>query len=272
MTTTTESFHLPSSACEAYEARFVPRLFAPWATRLVRAVAMSPGQRILDVACGTGIVARTVAERFPGRMRVTGVDLNPNMLAVARAIAPAIEWREGDAGALPFDDASFDVVLCQSAMMFFPDVDRALREMARVVARDGIVAVQVWGSLGIQPAYSILVAIAARHAGPDALRLLSTYWSLGDVEAFQARMHAAGFAVATVESHTELAPFESLDELVETEVRSTPLGERLDAGTYERILSEARRELARFEDATGRYAIPLVGHLMVASRASLPAA
>ncbi len=188
------------------------------------------------------------------------------MLAVARAIAPSIDWREGDAGALPFDDASFDVVLCQSAMMFFPDVDRALREMARVVRPTGVVAVQVWGSLEVQPAYSTLVAIAARHAGPDAVRLLSTYWSLGDVGALQARMHAAELEVTTAESHTELAPFESIDELVDTEVRSTPLGERLDAGTYERILSEARRELGRFEVDTGRCAIPLVGHLLVARR------
>ena len=123
----TETFQLSMAAAEAYEARFVPALFAEWAPHLVELAGVAPGQAVLDVACGTGIVARTAADTLEGAGRVVGLDLNEAMLAVARRVRPDIEWRQGDAASLPFPDGSFDTVLCQMALMFFPDRARALR-------------------------------------------------------------------------------------------------------------------------------------------------
>ena len=100
----------------------------------------------------------------PGRPtgEVVGVDLNPNMLSVAARIRPDLSWRVGDAAALPFPDDAFDVVLCQSALMFFPDATVALREMARVCAPRGTVGVQVYSSLDAQPAYGPWIETVAR--------------------------------------------------------------------------------------------------------------
>ena len=125
---TSETFQLELAAAEAYEERFVPAIFAEWAQLLVAEAGVAPAQRILDVACGTGIVARRAAE-IVGAPAVTGVDINDAMLTVAKRVRPDITWLLGDAVALPLPDADFDAVLCQMALMFFPDAVAALREM-----------------------------------------------------------------------------------------------------------------------------------------------
>jgi ubiquinone/menaquinone biosynthesis C-methylase UbiE len=109
----TQTFHLSQDSAEAYEEVFVPALFEPWAQLLVGAAGIRAGDRVLDVACGTGIVARTAADRVGATGSVVGIDRNPAMLAVAERLRPDIEWRQGDASGLPFLGRSFDVVLCQ---------------------------------------------------------------------------------------------------------------------------------------------------------------
>jgi ubiquinone/menaquinone biosynthesis C-methylase UbiE len=220
---------------------------------------------VLDLACGTGVVARTAADRLGGRVSVVGLDLNDNMLAVARRVRPGIEWRQGDAAALPFADATFDVVLCQAALMFFPDPVRALGQMARVVRKDGKVVVQVWGSLEAQPAYRVLVDIAATHAGPDAVGMLGAYWRMGDLARLGEQFAEAGLHVIDATTYVEPAHFDSIEEFVRTEVESTPLVERLSEEAYDAILREARVALASFANETGT-AIPLVGHVIAATR------
>jgi len=126
MSETTE-WRLDDAAAEYFEAHFVPAIFATWAPILVDACAIPQGQRVLDVACGTGIVARVASERLGGAGEVTGLDLNPSMIKVARRLRPDLDWREGDATEMPFPDASFDAVLCQAGLMFFPDPVATLR-------------------------------------------------------------------------------------------------------------------------------------------------
>ena len=132
---TGETYQIRTEAAEIYESTFVPALFGEWATVLVERSGVAPGQAVLDVACGTGVVARAAADRMGRAGQVTGVDLNPAMLAVARRLRSDIDWRQADAAALDLPDGSFDVVLCQSGLMFFPDVVQALREMGRVAGR-----------------------------------------------------------------------------------------------------------------------------------------
>ena len=182
MSGTVETFQLSVEAAEVYESQFVPALFAEWAPHLVTAAGVAPGQAVLDVACGTGVVARAAADRMGGQGRVVGLDLNQGMLTVAGRLRPDIEWRQGDAASLPFAPGSFDVVLCQSALMFFPDRAGALREMARVATPGGTVAVQVWDQLEAQEGYAAMYAAFARHVGPEAGRLEGAIWALGDLE------------------------------------------------------------------------------------------
>ena len=131
MGNTTETFQIPPEAAEAYETAFVPRLFGEWARLLVDSVDLEKGHRVLDVACGTGIVARVAVEKTGDQGKVVGLDVNQAMLDVARRLGPKIEWRQGDAANLPFSDNSFDFVFCQAALMFFPEPAAALREMGK---------------------------------------------------------------------------------------------------------------------------------------------
>src|SRR5688572_2975470 len=139
MSSSVETFQISAEQAEFYESKFVPAMFGELARHTVDAANVTPGQSVLDVACGTGVVAREVANRRGTGSGVVGFDLNEAMLAVARRLRPDIEWKQGDAAQLPFATASFDVVLCQAALMFFPDRVQALGEMARVVGPDGTV-------------------------------------------------------------------------------------------------------------------------------------
>src|SRR4029453_8814510 len=143
---THEAFQLTAEVAEVYEARFVPAFFAQWAPRILDVTGVAGGHQVLDVACGTGVVARAAAERVGASGSVVGVDMSEAMLAVARRVRPDLPWRRGDAAALPFGDGEFDVVVCQMAMMFFPDPVRALREMSRVARPAGWVGVVVSGA------------------------------------------------------------------------------------------------------------------------------
>jgi ubiquinone/menaquinone biosynthesis C-methylase UbiE len=258
----TETFQLSVAAAEAYEARFVPALFAEWAPQLVELAGVAPGQAVLDVACGTGIVARTAADTLRGEGRVVGLDLNEAMLAVARRVRPDLEWRQGDAAALPFPDGAFDAALCQMALMFFPDRARALGEMGRVVAPGGTVAVVVPGQLASQPAWGPFVAMVARHAGPEAVSLLSTYWACGDLAQLRALVESAGLDVTATRTRLGTARFDSVDAFVATEVESTPLIDRISQAVYARIREDAREVLRTFTTPAGAVEAPLQGHLV----------
>jgi ubiquinone/menaquinone biosynthesis C-methylase UbiE len=263
--TTTERFQLSIEAAERYETAFVPAIFAEWAPLLADCARVEPGQEVLDVACGTGIVARIVDDRLHGSGRVVGLDLNPGMLAVAGRVRPDLEWRQGDVAALPFAPASFDRVLCQMALMFFPDRAGALREMRRVCRPGGLVAVCVPAALDAQPAYGPFVDMAAEHANDVARTLLGTYWSCGDPDELTATVTAAGLEVVDVRSHLGTAAFGSPEELAETEVKGSPLAERVSDEVVDRIREGAREVLRPFTAADGSLAAPLRG-LLVAAR------
>jgi SAM-dependent methyltransferase len=259
-----EAFQLSLEAAELYEAMFVPKIFAEWAPRLVQMAGVSPGQEVLDAACGTGIVARTVAERLAGSGRLVGLDLNEAMLAVARRARPDLVWRQGDLVDLPFPDGSFDVVLCQMALMFIADRGRALRELARVIRPGGTVAVSVPAALADQPAYGPFVELAVDVAGPAARSLLGSYWVCGDLEELTATVAAAGLQV--VETRTELgtARFDSPEQMAVTEVEGSPLVHRISAAQYARIRERSGEVLGPFVDSSGRLAAPLRVHLVAA--------
>jgi len=261
---TPDAFELSAEAAEAYEAVFVPAIFAEWAPLLVDLAAVAPGQSVLDVACGTGIAARTAADRVGTEGRVTGVDVNDGMLAVARRLRPDLTWHRADAAALPFPDRSFDAVLCQMALMFFPDRHRALAEMARVVGPGGTVAVAVPASLGAQPAYGPFVDLVVGSAGPGARSLLDTYWACGDLEELSALVESAGLAVSSTRTHAGTARFGSVDAFVSTEIEASPLIDRITPEVYAAIRAGARDVLAPFTTPDGGVDAPLHGHLVAA--------
>jgi len=259
-----ETFQIPLETAEIYEAKFVPALFADWAPHVVEMGDVTAGQSVLDVACGTGIVARSAAERVGPGGRVVGVDLNSAMLTVAERVCPGVEFRQADVTTLPFDDSTFDAVLCQMALMFFPDPTAAAREMGRVAAPDGTVVIMVPSSLDAQPAYRLLVDVAATHAGSDAVAMLSAYWTCGDLDELLTTIRDAGLDVLSTRTRMGTATFGSIDEFVSIEVESTPVRERLTDSEYDALRRQANDVLEAFTTSDGTARIPIEGHLVAA--------
>lgn len=263
---TTENFQITPEQAELYEERFVPALFAHWVDAVLDAAGVGPGQDLLDVACGTGIVARSAAGRVGPTGRVTGLDLNPAMLAVAARLAPDLTFEQGDAADLPFEDDSFDVVTCQAAAMFFPDLIGALREMGRVTRPDGVVAVQVFDLREDQPAYGPWIAMVARHAGQDAMRMLGTYWVHGDRDRMREQAAAAGLRVTAVHDHQRPATFPSVEAMVLAEVNATPLADRLSPADLDVIIADSYKVYEPFVAAGDDHlTIPVGGYVLVAT-------
>src|SRR3954453_6088840 len=157
-----EAWQVSGAAAEVYEKCFVPAIFGQWAPQLADAAKVSSKDRVLDVGCGTGVLARAVAARVAAPDQVTGLDINEGMLTVARRIEPRIDWRHGDATELPFSDDTYDVVMSQFSLMYFPDRIGAVKEMVRVLKPGGRLVVAVWGPYERATSYVILTEIAER--------------------------------------------------------------------------------------------------------------
>jgi len=188
------------------------------------------------------------------------------MLTVAARVRPDLDWRLGDAQALPFADGSFDGVLCQMALMFFPDRSAAVREMARVVRPGGVVALMAPATLDAQPAWGPFVQVVVRHAGPEAADLMNTYFSAGDLDGLTGLLTDAGLDIVTSVTREGMARFGSVDQMITTEVESTPLVQRLTPQSYQKVRADAREALRPFETPDGQARPPLVGHIVVGRR------
>src|SRR4249919_3113935 len=245
-TSMTETFQITRKQAEAYEKLFVPALFAQWAPMMIDIAGIVEGQRVLDVGCGTGVAARAAADRVGRSGSVVGLDLNPAMLEVAAGARNDIDWRQGDAGNLPFAGDEFDAVMCQSALFFFPDVDTAVAEMTRVVRPGGAVAIQTYANLDEQPGFLELDKVVHRIAADDAAQVLDTYWSLGDLPALRRTLSQARLDVVETRTTLGIAMYGSVENLIEIEVRGTPLAERLSDAQISQILTECTEVLVRF--------------------------
>ena len=261
MNTPTETFQITREGAEMYESRFVPALFAGWSEDLLDMAGPRAGQDVLDVACGTGVVARAVADRLAGSGHVVGVDLNATMLDVAAWLRPDIEWRQGDAVSLPFADAAFDLVTCQAALMFFPDPVQALREMSRVARPTGAVVALVPGRFESSPAYVRLAEVAAQHM-PGAADLFRTYFAHGDLKQLTGLFAQAGLQVQATRTAMHDVVFPSLEEFVATEVGATPLADQIDPDSYRRLLADARAALSGYVTADGTSRVPIESHIV----------
>ena len=175
---------------EIYERVLVKPLFRPFAEELVGRLNAARGDSLIDVACGTGIAARIARERLGSDAKIVGVDVAPAMLAVARSVDSTIDWRDGNATSLPVaGNERFSLLTCHQGLQFFPDKPAALREMRRVLAPGGHVAIATWRSLQDLPAALELNNIAERHVG----QIVDVRHSLGSADALKSLLTDAGF-------------------------------------------------------------------------------
>jgi len=248
------------TAADVYEEFFLPALFNEWTGHVADAAGIQPGQRlnrrVLDVGCGTGVLARQVAARLGSSCSVVGIDRNEAMLEVARQKAPDIEWKNGRAEALPFDRDTFDAVVSQFGLMYFEDRTAAIQEMVRVLCPGGMLAVAVWGSLDRTPGYAALAGLLHRLFGAKAAESLVAPFELGDPARLYRLFAEAGLPDAQITTLEGTARFPSIEAWMHTEIRGWTLADQIDDDQFERLLAEAQVSLRQFTTPDGRVEFP----------------
>jgi len=232
------------NAAENYERYFVPAIGAPVADDFIKAAALHQNERVLDVACGTGVVTRLASKLVGDGGVVAGLDVNPDMLAVARATTPpgmSIEWHEASAEEMPYPDSSFDADLCQMGLQFIPDKEAALTEMRRVLVHGGRLTINVPGP--VPPVFGILAEALAGHIGSQAAGFVNLVFSLHDSAELQGLLSGAGFRDVSIASHHKSLRLPAPEKFLWQFVYSTPLAAAV-AGADEGRLSSLERDVA----------------------------
>lgn len=254
-------------AAEWYEREWVPAMLQEWAVRLADVAAVTVGQSVLDVGCGTGVVARECAGRVGGTGRVAGLDISHEMLSVARDIAPGIDWHSADAGSLPFGEASFDRVVSQFALMFFPHRSQAVAEMWRVLRPGGRLAITVSGPLQETPAYVELIELVRRHVGEVGAGSIESRFVLGDLAHLEEIFVSAGVDEFTIETYWGSERFRSPGHFAEAEIRaSAELINLFDESSLTALLHEAEQKLNFLITDEDHLEFRSPGHIVTASK------
>ena len=250
------------SAAEIYDEFFVPALFADWPAKVLDAAKAGPGDRILDVACGTGVLALAAKELAGTDGQVVGLDVNDGMLAVARSKSAGIAWESGPAESLPYAVDSFDRVVSQFGLMFFQDRSRAIAEMLRVVRPGGNITVAVWASLGDTPGYAAVAAMLSELFGAEIAKSIEAPYSLGDIDTLKRLFADAGAKNAVVHTVDGKARFASLDAWVYTDIKGWTLADVIDDDSFEDLRQQAPKWLSRFVQADGSVEFPAPAHIV----------
>lgn len=251
-------WQLEQNASEAYEQFLVPPIFASWADRLVETGDIETGDRVLDVACGTGIVARRAASRVGPDGSVVGLDINDGMLAVAAetstGIEPQIDWRQADVADLPYPDEHFDAVLCQQALQFFDDPNVAVEEMRRVLTPGGHVALSVWRPLGYHPAYVVLAEALEQHIGSKAGDMMRSPFPEWDGDDLRSIVEEASFENVNIIIEIGSVRYPSVEEFIRREAASSPLAEpigAMDGNVQRKMVQDVEEGLGEYTDDKG---------------------
>ena len=266
-------WQLEGTAAELFERYLVPAITAKWAMDLLDRAQPREGEAVLDIACGTGIVARLAAKRM-SRGLVTGLDLNAGMLNVARS-APtegaAIIWIEGSALDLPFPADGFDMALCQQGLQFFPDQRKALGEICRVLKGGGRAALSVYSRIERTPGANAFALALDDVLGRGASRIKRGEHSFTDATQLESLLRDSGFNAVDVKTVEQIIVFPSLIDYVRFQLLATPmtvlLKDRTEPAREAIISSIASRTMALSRPAMvegGRFTFPQEAYVAIA--------
>lgn len=253
---------------EIYEQYMVPSIFNRWAAALLESVSPQPGDRVLDLACGTGVVARMAAPMVQPGGEVFGLDLNGAQIATARTIDSSIDWQEGDAGSLSFADEGFDLVVCQQGFQFFPDRVQVVKEIHRVLKPGGRVGITVWSSIGASPGYLAIANSLGKVVGESAAGLLDELFAFTSPDEVGQFFADGGFPDTNVTTPRINAQFSSAQEFtrvlaVGSIMRRTQT--KFSEETLDLMATEVAAEMAPFLTGDG-LVFPMEAHLLIATK------
>jgi len=250
---------------KAYDDLLAPALFQEWANQMAELAGLEANDTVLDVACGTGVLS-IAAKRHAGS--VTGLDLNPGMLVVANEKAAGIEWRQGSAESLPFDDESFDVVMSQFGLMLFDSPEAAVGETWRVLRPGGRLFVAVFDSLDQHPAYALAADVYEQVVGPDIGNALRYPFSMGDVAELNRLFQDAGISAPVVTTHASAAHFENARHMALSDVKGWfPFaGFHLDNDTIDQVEKNLAKALDEYVLLNGEVKFDVSVHVVEATK------
>lgn len=265
-------WQVAGSAPEVYERELVPAVFGPWAPILIDLAQPRPGERVVDIACGTGVVARSAAAKVGPTGIVAGVDLNPGMLMVARSLtttddAAAVQWHEASADSLPLPDGSFDIAYCQLGLQFFADRPAALREMRRVLPSSGRLALMVWRGINESPGFEAFAESLERNISPAAAAIMRAPFGLSDADELSGLVAAADFQSITVQRSVGTVEFPSVERFISSYVAGSPLAghvSQASAAACEHLAADTKLALEKYVNSRG-LSFPIAAHLLVAT-------
>ncbi len=257
---TNDTVQISTTAAGIYDEFFVPALFSQWADKVVTAAEIRSGQTVLDVACGTGVLTLAAKQAVGDQGAVTGLDINPGMLAAASSKSKAVDWRIGDARSLDFADDVFDHVISQFGLMFFSDPTSAVAEMVRVTRPGGRITLAVWASLQDSPGYLAVVKLLGDLFGDHVSGAVEAPFSLGNKEVFQA-IFTNGNVSVEINTAQGVVEFPSVEAWMHTEIRGWTLADQITDEQFDQLLSAANEKLIRFTDTTGRVKFPIGAHI-----------
>jgi ubiquinone/menaquinone biosynthesis C-methylase UbiE len=250
------------SAAEIYETFFLPALFAQWPERLADCAQIKSGQRALDVACGTGVLARHLATRVGEETLVSGLDINAGMLAVAQQQSLNIHWQQGEVEHLPYQDHEFDAVFCQFGLMFFNDRRRAIQEMRRVLRPQGQLVIAVWDSLENTPGYAAITELLQQLFSDEVANEIRAPYTLGDRQMLTALFESAGVTDMEITTHQGIARFKSINDWIYTDIKGWTLADKLNDEQFKLLLKHAHKTLQTFTDANGVVSFASPAHII----------
>lgn len=258
-----ETGQVSEEAAKVYEEAYLPALFQEWCPLVIEAANIESGHRVIDVACGTGVLAIAALETVVPEGTVVGVDINEGMLNIARSKSSSVEWLNAPAEALPFNDNHFDCVVSQFGLMYFENQSGAIREMMRILRPGGSATVVVWDRLSSNPGLAAEEHLWQQVFGDE---VDEAPYKLGDKTALESLFRGSGVIDIQIATREGTARFDSIEHWIQTGSKGWTEDDALTDDQLELLLGTAERELTEFRTKQGTVAFPTSAHIVTARK------